>query len=93
MNLTADVQTDFSILLSCIVEYLYENETISSAGNSISVIIFLQGRNFCFHPSYLGLVLHFWSVMFVNYLQMCNSVFNLNHNETRKPNKMHKISN
>lgn len=49
MNCTADVQRDFSILLPCIVEYLYKNETISYAGNSIYATIFLQGRIFCFH--------------------------------------------
>lgn len=49
MNCAADGQRDFSILLSSLVEYLYQNETISYAGNSISVVIFLQGGNLCFN--------------------------------------------
>lgn len=49
MNCTYDVQRDFSVFLSYIVQYLYENETIFYAENIISVIIFLQSGNFCFY--------------------------------------------
>lgn len=54
---------------------------------------FCKVEIFAFNILYSGLVLRFRAVSIINYLKMCNSVFNLNHNETRKPNKMHKISN
>lgn len=53
---------------------------------------FFKVEIFAFTILYLGLVLHFWAVVIINDLKMCNSVFNLNH-ENRKPSKIHKISN